>query len=120
MLVPAVYVATLKLLLYTNTPNSLSQSTVLANLTEPTGTGYAQVTLNGVWTGTNGIVTYDHGVPDNVIFENTGGSNWTGDPTGAAISDGTYLLHFKDFSLGAITMTPGKQIEIDISTLVEV
>jgi len=108
----------LDLRLYTNTANSLGTTTVLANLTFPTGTGYATYTLSGVWSSTNGVITYDDGTPDNPEFENTGGTTWTGDPTGAAITDGTFILHFKDFALGTIVMTPGKLIEVDISTLI--
>lgn len=117
IIVPGVYTG-LDLRLYTNTLNSLNANTVLADLTYPVGTGYATYTLSGVWTGTNGVVTYDDGTPDNPQFENTGGTDWTGAVTGAAITDGTYVLHFKDNALGAITMTPGKIIEIDISTLI--
>lgn len=116
IIVPAAYVG-LDLRLYTNTPNSLTASTVLANLTHPTGTGYATYTLSGVWTSTNGVITYDDGTPDDPQFENTGGMDWSAPVTGAAITDGTYLMHFKDFGLGAITMTPGKVLRIDISTL---
>jgi len=112
----AVYTG-LDLRLYTNTANSLTVSTILANLTFPSGTGYATFTLSGTWSSTNGVVTYDDGTPDNPEFENTGVSNWTGDPTGAVITDGTFILHFKDFALGTIVMTPGKVIEVDISTL---
>jgi hypothetical protein len=49
---------------------------------------------------------------------NTGASTWTGDPTGAAIIRDDEILHFKDFALGAISMTAGKIIEIDISTFI--
>lgn len=118
IIVPAVYTG-LDLRLYTNTADSLTSSTVLANLTFPVGTGYATFTLAGVWSSSNGVVTYDDGIPDNPEFENTGGSNWTGgDVVGAAITDGTFLLHFKDLSLGPVTMTPGRILEVDISTLV--
>lgn len=121
IIAPKVYVpGTLQLVLYTNTPNSLNDQTVLADLTAPVGTGYAAVTLSGAFAAQNGVVTYDDGTPDNVQFQNTGGTNWTANPTGSAITDGTYLLHFKDFALGAIIMTPGKKIEIDISSLVQV
>jgi hypothetical protein len=117
IIVPAVYTG-MQLRLYTNTLNSLSATTVLADLTYPSGTGYAPYTLTGVWSSLNGIVTYDDGTPDNPQFENTGGGNWTGDPTGAALTDGTYLLHFKDFALGAIVMVPGKIIDVDLSTYI--
>jgi len=118
IIVPAVYTG-LDMRLYTNTQNSLSATTVLADLTYPSGTGYATETLSGVWGSADGVVTYDDGTPDNIIFENTGGTDWTGgDVTGVVITDGTYILHFKDLSGGPVTMTPGKQIEVDVSTVV--
>ena len=117
IIAPAVYTG-LDLRLYTNTKNSLSDNTVLADLTYPTGTGYATYTLSGVWSSSNGVVTYDDGSPDNPQFENTGGGDWTGAVTGAVITDGTYILHFKDFVADPITLEPGQVIEVDISNLV--
>lgn len=111
---------TLDLRLYVNTANSLDQDTVFADMVEPTGTGYAPVTLSGVFSETDGVVTYDHGTPDDVVFQNTeseGGSNWSQSIKGAFISDGTYVLHFKDLT-SAVTMTPGKRLLIDLSTLI--
>lgn len=118
VVVPAVYTG-LQLVLYTNTADSLDEDTVLADLTQPTGeTGYGAITLSGVWSSTDGVVTYDHGTPDDPAFENTGGSNWSVQPTGAAITDGTYILHFKDFADGAQTVQPGQKVIIDLSSLV--
>jgi len=119
-IVPAVYVSgSLDMRLYTNTANSLSSTTVLADLNFPSGSGYATYTLSGNWSSNSGVVTYDDGTPDNVKF--TAGNNWTGgDVTGVAITDGTYLLHFKDLSLGAVTMTTGKVLEVDLSTFISV
>ena len=111
---------TLDLRLYVNLPDSLDASTVFADLVEPTGTGYAPVTLSGTWSETNGVVTYDDGTPDDVIFENTnaeGGANWSQDITGAAITDGTYILHFHDLPT-PVTMTPGDRIRVDLSSLI--
>ena len=51
--------STLDLRLYTNTPDSLSSSTVFADLVEPTGTGYAAISLTGVFSESAGVVTYD-------------------------------------------------------------
>lgn len=118
IIVPVVYTG-LDLRLYTNTSNSLDASTVLADLTYPSGVGYATHTLSGVWSSTGGVVTYDDGTPDNPIFENTDTVDWTGgDVTGAVITDGTYILHFQDLSGGPLTMTPGAQLEIDLSTFI--
>ena len=119
-IVPAVYVSgSLDMRLYTNTSNSLSSTSVLADLTYPSGSGYATTTLSGNWTSNSGVVTYDDGTPDNITF--TAGDDWTGgDVTGVAITDGTYLIHFKDLSLGPKTMTTGAALEVDLSTFVSV
>lgn len=108
-----VYTASLEMGLYTNTANSLTTDSVLADITEPSGTGYARVTLNGSWSASNGVVTYT----PNIKFENTGATSWTGDVTGSFITDGTYLLHFKDRTGGAVEMTAGKVLEVSISAL---
>lgn len=121
IIVPRVYTTgTLDLRLYVNIADSLDPSTVLGDLTEPTGTGYAPITLSGAYSVTNGVVTYDDGTPDDPEFENTeseGGSNWSQAITGVAMTDGTYILHFQDL-LSSVTMTPGKKLKVDISTLV--
>ena len=112
---------TLDLRLYVNTADSLDANTVFADLTEPTGTGYAPITLNGVFSETNGVVTYDHGTPDDPIFENTeggGGSNWSQPITGVVMTDGTYILHFSDLVGGSVTMTPGYKLRVDVSSLI--
>lgn len=116
-----VYTSALDLRLYVNNQDSLDADSVLADLTEPTGTGYAPISLNGVFSPSDGVVTYDHGTPDDPIFENTeseGGSNWSQPVKGVAITDGTYLLHFQDLVASSVTMTPGKKLKVDISTLV--
>lgn len=100
-----------------NTADSLSATTVFADMTEPAGTGYAAYTLSGTWASTNGQVTYDDGSPDDYIFENTGGSTWTGgDVQGAWLTDGVYVLHFKDLA-NPKEFVPGAQLQIDISSL---
>jgi len=115
----AVYVSgNLDLRLYTNTKNSLTDATVLADLTYPSGAGYAAYTLSGTWSSSNGVVNYDDGSPSNPQFTNSGAGDWTGAVTGAAITDGTYVLHFKDFSADPITLEAGQTIEVDISNLV--
>lgn len=112
----------LSLVLYANTADSLDDSTVAADLTQPTGTGYVPVALNGLWSEADGVVTYDHGTPDDVVFENTesqGGSNWSLPITGVAILDAaqTYILHFQDLT-SSVTMTPGYKLRVDLSTLI--
>jgi hypothetical protein len=112
IIVPAVYTG-LDLRLYTNTANSLSATTTLSDLTYPTGSGYATVSLTGDWTSQNGVITY----ASNVTF--TAGDNWTGGSVvGVALTNGQYLLHFKDLSGGALAMTTGKVLEVDLSTLI--
>ncbi len=111
---------TLQLRCYINTADSLSESTVFADMTEPTGTGYGFILLNGVYSFNNGVITYDHGTPDDPIFENTeseGGSNWSNPITGVWMTDGTYVLHFQDL-VTSVTMTPGKKLQVDLSTLI--
>src|SRR5210317_2542237 len=98
IIAPAIYTSSLKIGLYTNTQDSLSASSVLADITEPddaaTFDGYAQQTLSGSWAFSNGLVTYT----PNIQFETTGGSSWTDDVTGVFIHNDTYLLHFKDLA----------------------
>jgi len=111
---------TLEIRLYINTADSLDAATVLADITEPTGTNYLPITLTGVFSESDGVVNYDHGTPDDPIFENTeseGGSNWSNPITGVFMTDGTYVLHFQDL-LSSVTMTPGKRLRVDISTLI--
>ena len=113
---------TLELRCYVNTPDSLGQTSVFADLTEPTGTGYGPILLNGVYTSTNGVILYDHGTPDDPYFENTepgGGSNWSQAVTGVVMctAGGGTILHFNDY-VSPVTMTPGKKLSIDISSLV--
>lgn len=118
IIVPAVYTG-LSIGLYTNAADSLGAATVLADITQPTGTGSADKTLSGAWSSTDGVVTYDDGTPDNVIFENTDVSTWGGgDVVGWFIHDTTYILHFKDLDAGPTTMTVGEEIEIDLSSLI--
>lgn len=111
---------TLDLRLYVNLADSLSDTTVFGDLVEPTGPGYAAYTLNGVFSEAAGVVTYDDGTPDDVVFENTepgGGSNWSQAITGVAMTDGARILHFQDLNT-PVTMTPGKKLIIDLSTLI--
>lgn len=115
---PAVYTTSLYIGLYTNTGNSLTSSTVLANITEPDdaaeSTGYARQQMTGTWAFSDGVVTYS----PNIQFTNSGASSWTDDVTGVFVTDQTYLIHFKDLS-SATTMTAGKILEVDFSTLLD-
>jgi len=106
------------LVLYTNTPNSLGDSTVTADLVQPTGPGYAPITLNGVWSRLNGLVTYDHGTPDNPMW--TAGGAWSAPVTGAAMISGATVVHFKDYNDagGNWVAANGKKLAVDITNLV--
>ena len=120
IIAPRVY-SNLQLRLYTNTGDSLDEDTVLADINEPTGTGYASYTLAGTWSSTDGVVTYDDGTPDDPVFQNTGGTNWNLPVVGAFITDGTYVLHFRDGQAAngwPVTMTPNRKIRVDLSSLV--
>lgn len=115
-----VYTAALDIRLYVNTADSLDATTVFGDLTEPTGTGYLPIPLTGVFSETDGVVSYDHGTPDDPIFENTepgGGSNWSQAIIGVAMTNGVYVLHFQDL-VTPVTMTPGKKLKVDLSTLI--
>lgn len=111
----AIYTSSLKIGLYTNSADTLGSDSVLADIVETSGTGYAQQSLNGTWAFTSGVVTYT----PNIQFTNSDASAaWSPDVTGVFISDGTYLLHFLDRPAGAKTVAAGETIEIDISTLI--
>lgn len=116
---PAVYTG-LDLRLYTNAADSLSATTVFADLTFPVGSGYATISLSGSWAFQNGVVTYDHGTPDNPIW--TAADSWSGgNVVGIAMTDGSHILHTKDLSLGPVTMTAASPpIEVDLSTFISV
>lgn len=121
MIAGRVYNNTLTLRLYVNVQDSLDATTVFADMTEPTGIGYAPITLNGVWSSSDGVITYDHGTPDDPVFENTnseGGANWSNPITGVWMTDGVSVLHFQDLVVSSVTMTPGYKLRVDISTLV--
>ena len=112
---------TLDLRCYVNAQDSLDADSVFGDLVEPTGTGYAPISLTGTFSETDGVVTYDHGTPDDPVFQNTesaGGSNWSQPVSGVAMTDGSYILHFVDIAAGQVTMTPGKKLRVDISNLV--
>lgn len=112
------------LVAYCNLPDSLSDLSTYADLVQPTGSGYAPLTLNGVWASSQGIQTYDDGTPDDPRWQNTHASlNWSQPVTGVAIVStigglGPYLLHFMDFANGQVTMTPSQRLVVNLSTLV--
>ncbi len=115
-----VYVngADFTLVAYTNTPNSLGNSTMVADLVQPTvANGYAPIALNGTWTTVEGLVEYDHGTPDNPTWTATGA--WSAPVTGAAIITGTRVVHFRDYNDagGSWVAANGRKLAVDITNL---
>ncbi len=114
----------LTLLAYTNTPDSLSALTVLAELLQPdpeNGYGPLLLTPSGFATA-DGIVTYTHPAGPNTdafgrpCWFATGA--WSAAVTGAAIAFGSTVLHFWDLrDANGDPMTfyasAGRQLAID-------
>lgn len=123
-----------QLIAYCNTQDSLSDSSVYADLTQPTGAGYAVIPLSGTWASSLGIVTYDHGLGSGLFnpasgkydpyWQNTSPSvNWSLTVTGVAIIAtvgglGPYLLHFMDKPSGGYVMSPSRKLSVNLSTLI--
>jgi hypothetical protein len=101
--------AGLELGLFTNP--SLSEASVYADITQPTGTGYAVKTLtDGSWTVTAGEATY---APQTW----TAGGDWTGTVWGyyiAAKGTTNRLLHYQFDSAGR-TIVSGDSYAVDLS-----
>lgn len=100
------------LVAYTNTADSLGTATVAADLTQPTGGGYAPITLNGTWSSSGGVVTYSH--PGNPYWIASG--TWSADVTGVAIIYGSVVQHFKDLDTPFVAAA-NKKLEVDLSTV---
>lgn len=117
-----VYVngADLTLVAYTNSPDSLGATTVAADLIQPTvANGYAPILLNGTWSvDSNGVVTYDHGTPDDPTWEASG--TWSAPVTGVAIIYGARVIHFKDYSDvgGSWTASAGRKLAVAIQDVI--
>ena len=114
----------LKLILYTNVADSLNRDTVFADITQPSAVdsetdpnGYGIITLSGSWSASNSIIAYDHGTPDNPRFTNDSPIDAWDEVFGSVITDGTYILHFKDFATSR-ALAAGAVLDIDISSLV--
>lgn len=105
----------LTLVAYTNAGNSLSSTSVAADITQPTeANGYAAITLNGVWDSTGGVLLYVHSTPTNPKWTATG--TWSGTVNGVAILHGSILRHFKDLG-SPFVAAAGRKLEIDLSSV---
>ena len=111
----------MQLVAYTNTPNSLGSGTVAADLTQPAvANGYAPITLDGTWSSTNGVITYEHSEIDPVLgalpkWIATG--TWSATVVGVAIIRGAAVRHFKDLT-SAFTAAAAKKLVVDLATVV--
>jgi len=106
------------LVAYTNTPDSLGPSTLAADLTQPTSAnGYAPIVLNGTWSESGGVVTYDHdGSGGHPGWDASG--TWSAPVTGVAIVYGTRVMHFRDYDpVGSTTWiaAAGKKLRVSIA-----
>jgi hypothetical protein len=88
-----------QLVAYVNAPNSLGDTTVAADLSQPTvANGYAPITLTANrWTCTNGILTYNTGTGTGFPTWSAT-STWSGTVNGTAIISGTTCIAFKDLT----------------------
>lgn len=100
---------------------SLDRDSVFADLTEPSNlddfgfnNGYAAISLTGTWSSSESVITYDH--PGDPTFTNSGEQgNWV--VYGSAITDGAFILAFKDFS-EPIAVLLGASLVLDVSSVV--
>jgi hypothetical protein len=111
-----VYGSHLSLVCYTNAADSLGGATVYADLVQPTGGGYAPITLDGTWSFTDGTVSYLK-LGEHPRWTATG--VWSATVTGVAMVDisGTKILHFRDNAV-PFTAANLKKLVVDITTLV--
>lgn len=107
--------SSLELGLMTNTIGSLSETAVLADITEPTGGSYARKTLTDAsWTVSGDNATYAQ-----QTFTATGGA-YSADVTGyfiATTGTSPKLLHVQ-FDTSASTMVEGADYQVDLSSVV--
>ena len=117
-----VYVngADLTLVAYTNAADSLNETTVAANLVQPTSAnGYAPIVLSGTWVTLDGVVTYTH--PGSTHPDGhpgwTATAAWSGTVRGVAVIFGTRVMHFKDLTVPFVASNLRK-LFVDLATLV--
>ncbi len=104
---------TLTLGLFTNSAGALTETSLWANVSQPTGTGYAEVTLTaGSWgVASGGVSTFPQ-------QSWTAGADWSADVTGYYIRTGEgtpRLLHF-EYGSAPRTMSTGNVYIVDLST----
>ncbi len=111
-----VYGAHLSLVAYTNAAGSLGDASVYADLVQPTGGGYAPITLDGTWSFSNGTVSY---VKSGADPRWTATGAWSNTVRGVAMVDIAQqkLLHFRDNGTAFVAANL-KVLEVDITTLV--
>ena len=107
--------ADFSLVCYTNTPNSLTDSAVVATLVQPVvANGYAPIVLNGTWSVVNGILTYVHSTPTFPTWTATG--TWSATVNGVAMIYGSRVIHFKDLVTPFVAAN-GRKLQIDMNTV---
>lgn len=107
-------VAAYSLGLFTNLPNVLTETSVWAHVTEPTGTGYLEISLvaGNFVVSAGGVTTYPQ-------QSWTAVADWNLPVYGYYIrtQEGTpRLLHFEYNAQGARTMSTGNVYTVDLST----
>jgi hypothetical protein len=116
------------LIAYTNTQDSLGNSTAPGDLTQPNqANGYAPITLpKAGWTISNGIATYAQ--PPAANFDADGNpcwiatGSWSAGVAGAALIQNGAVLHFYDHRDGngdplTFTAQSGRKFVVDLSAL---
>jgi hypothetical protein len=106
------------LVAYTNARNSLGALTDATDLVQPDVlNGYSPILLDGVWSSTNGDVTYVHpGANPYPRWTATG--SWNLPVTGVAIVSGATVLHFMDLSTANFVPVNGSWLQVDLATIV--
>lgn len=103
--------ANLELGLFTNA--SVSETTGHGDLTEPSGAGYARITLaDASWNVTNDVASYAQ-----QTFTNSGGSAWSGTVKGYFVATKSAggsqrLLHIEVDANGPYTMNAGDTYKV--------
>lgn len=116
------------LVAYTNAQDSLGNSTVPGDLSQPTQTnGYSPIALpKAGWTIANGVASYAQAPGAN--FDSDGNpcwlptGAWSADVTGVALLQSAVLVHFFDHrdtngDAAVFTAAAGRKLVVDLSSL---